>query len=120
MGILMNKVGLLFLLIVFSGSSFSNNNRPNILLIMAEDMSARVGAFDDPVAVTPHLDALAEVGIRYPNTFTTAGVCAPSRTSQILGMHQISVGGQHMRTRDFKASRFEIASIKTPFLSVKA
>jgi N-sulfoglucosamine sulfohydrolase len=72
--------------------------RPNILLLMAEDMSARVGAFGDDVAVTPNLDQLAEEGVRYPNTFTAAGVCAPSRAAHITGMHQISFGGQHMRT----------------------
>lgn len=72
--------------------------RPNILVLMAEDMSARVGAFGDEVAVTPNIDQLARQGIRYPNTFTTAGVCAPSRAAHITGMHQISFGGQHMRT----------------------
>ena len=55
--------------------------RPNILLLMAEDMSARVGAFGDSVAVTPNLDALAAQGVRYTNTFATAGVCAPSRAA---------------------------------------
>jgi N-sulfoglucosamine sulfohydrolase len=72
--------------------------RPNILILMAEDMSARVGAFGDEVAVTPNIDRLASEGIRYPNTFTAAGVCAPSRAAHITGMHQISFGGQHMRT----------------------
>lgn len=73
-------------------------SRPNILLMMAEDMSSRVGAFGDPVAVTPNIDALAERGVRYTNTFTTAGVCAPSRAAHILGIHQISTGTQHMRS----------------------
>jgi len=73
-------------------------SRPNILILMAEDMSARVGAFGDEVAVTPNIDQLATEGIRYPNTFTTAGVCAPSRAAHIAGMHQIAFGGQHMRT----------------------
>jgi len=72
--------------------------RPNILVLMAEDMSSRVGAFGDTVAVTPNLDQLAQQSVRYTNTFTAAGVCAPSRTAHITGMHQISVGGQHMRT----------------------
>ena len=65
---------------------------------MAEDMSPRVGAFGDRVAVTPNLDALAKQGVRYTNTFTTAGVCAPSRAALILGMHQIATGTQHMRS----------------------
>ena len=72
--------------------------RPNILVLMAEDMSLRVGAFGDEVAVTPNIDRLASEGVRYPNTFTTAGVCAPSRAAHITGMHQNSFGGQHMRT----------------------
>jgi arylsulfatase A-like enzyme len=72
--------------------------RPNILILMAEDMSDRVGAFGDEVAVTPNIDQLAKQGVRYPNTFTAAGVCAPSRAAHIMGMHQISFGGQHMRT----------------------
>lgn len=72
--------------------------RPNILLLMAEDMSPRVGAFGDRVAITPNLDALAAEGVRYTNTFTTAGVCAPSRAAHILGMHQIATGTQHMRS----------------------
>jgi arylsulfatase A-like enzyme len=72
--------------------------RPNILVLMAEDMSSRVGAFDDPVAITPHLDALAAAGVRYPNTFTTAGVCAPSRAAHITGVHQMAMSGQHMRS----------------------
>ena len=71
---------------------------PNILLLMAEDMSSRVNAFGDKVAVTPNIDQLANEGVRYPNTFTTAGVCAPSRAAIIMGAHQMSFGGQHMRT----------------------
>lgn len=72
--------------------------RPNILLLVAEDMSSRVGAFGDQVARTPILDRLAREGSRYSRTFATAGVCAPSRASMLTGMHAISIGGQHMRT----------------------
>ena len=76
----------------------NKHDRPNILLLVAEDMSARVGAFDDEIAHTPNIDQLALRGVRYPNTFTTAGVCSPSRAALITGMHQIAIGGQHMRT----------------------
>jgi len=71
--------------------------RPNILLLVAEDMSQRVGAFGDPLAHTPNIDKLAAEGVQYSNVFTTAGVCAPSRAGLITGMNQISMGGQHMR-----------------------
>lgn len=60
-------------------------------------MSSRVGAFGDPLAVTPNFDQLAREGVRYTNVFTTAGVCAPSRASLVTGRHQMSTGTQHMR-----------------------
>ena len=73
------------------GPASMNAQQPNILLIVAEDLSARIGAFGDPVAHTPNLDRLAASGVRFPNVFTTAGVCAPSRAALITGMHQIAI-----------------------------
>ena len=99
-------MAILCLALVTLTTNVLAQQRPNILLIMAEDMSARVGAFGDDVAVTPNLDRLASTSIRYPNTFTTAGVCAPSRAAHILAVHQMSVGAQHMRTRSFKESAY--------------
>ncbi len=90
--------------------------RPNILLIMAEDLSPRVGAFGDPVAQTPNLDALARQGVRYTNVFTTAGVCAPSRAAHILGVHQLASGTQHMRS----SSRPEGGYASVPPTGIKA
>ncbi|RIA46938.1 arylsulfatase A-like enzyme [Hephaestia caeni] len=74
------------------------DRRPNILLIVAEDMNLRVGAFGDTLADTPNIDRLAAEGVRYPNAFTTSGVCSPSRSSLITGVHQQTLGTQHMRT----------------------
>jgi N-sulfoglucosamine sulfohydrolase len=71
---------------------------PNVLLITAEDLSPRIGAFGDEVAHTPNLDRLAEEGIRYTNTYTAAGVCAPSRASHIMSMYAFTTYSQHMRS----------------------
>jgi arylsulfatase A-like enzyme len=65
---------------------------------MAEDLGPRIGAFGDPVAITPNIDRLAAQGVRYPNNFTTAGVCAPSRAALLTGLHQNTLGAGHMRT----------------------
>ena len=72
--------------------------KPNILWITCEDQMPTLGCFGDPVAVTPNLDKLAGEGVRFTNTFSTAGVCAPSRATLITGMYQNSIGAQHMRT----------------------
>lgn len=82
------------------------DERPNILLLMAEDLSPRIGAFGDKVAVTPNIDKLAQQGVRYTNAFTAAGVCAPSRASIITGMHQESIGAQHMRASNYKQGKY--------------
>ncbi|MDF1861751.1 MAG: sulfatase-like hydrolase/transferase [Verrucomicrobiales bacterium] len=71
--------------------------KPNILWLSAEDISAHIGCFGDEFAITPHLDELAKKGTRYTNVYTTAGVCAPCRSGIITGMYQNSVGSHHMR-----------------------
>ncbi len=76
----------------------ATDRRPNILLLLAEDLGPRVAAFGDSVAVTPRLDRLAQEGTRYTRVFTTSGVCAPSRAALLTGVHAISTGSHHMRT----------------------
>lgn len=76
--------------------------RPNIVLLLVEDLSPRIGAFGDKMARTPNLDRLAQEGVRYTSVYTAAGVCAPSRAALITGMHQVSIGSQHMRTSAYE------------------
>ena len=71
--------------------------RPDILLIVAEDLSPRLGAYGDPLAHTPNIDRLAAQGTRFTRAFTTAGVCAPSRAAIAMGVHQNTWGAGHMR-----------------------
>jgi arylsulfatase A-like enzyme len=73
--------------------------RPNILWISCEDISSHLGCYGDPVATTPHLDALAAEGVLYTHAFTCHGVCAPSRTGIITGMYPIALGANHMRSK---------------------
>lgn len=84
------------------GDASSSENtaltRPNIVLVLFEDMSPRVGSFGDPIAHTPNFDRIAAEGVRYTSVFTTSGVCAPSRASLITGAYQQTIGAQHMRT----------------------
>ncbi|MCG8650632.1 MAG: sulfatase-like hydrolase/transferase [Pirellulales bacterium] len=86
--------------LVFTGSVWAgpaDRDRPNILWISCEDISAHLGCYGDPHAITPHLDRLASEGVRYTNAYTAAGVCAPCRSTIITGMYQNSIGTHHMR-----------------------
>ena len=71
--------------------------RPNILWLSCEDISAHLGCYGDDLATTPQLDAFAKQSVRYSHAFVTAGVCAPCRSAVITGMYQTSIGTQHMR-----------------------
>lgn len=87
----------LSLIVSFLALPLFAEERPNILWLSAEDISAHIGCFGDPFAITPNLDALAEKGTIFTNTYTTAGVCAPCRSGVITAMYQNSVGSHHMR-----------------------
>ena len=71
---------------------------PNILWIVAEDLSPIIPPFGDLTVDTPNLTRLADEGVRYTRVFSTSGVCAPSRASIATGMYQNRIGAHHMRT----------------------
>ena len=73
-------------------------DRPNILWLTAEDMSAQLGCFGDREARTPRLDAFALEAVRYTRAFATAPVCSPARSCLITGMFATSLGTQRLRS----------------------
>lgn len=75
----------------------AEDNRPNIIWLVAEDLSPRFSFYGDSTALTPSLDQLAARGIIYDHAYTVSGVCAPSRSSLITGCYPTSIGTQHMR-----------------------
>ena len=84
--------------------------KPNIIFILVDDMGwGDVGAFwqnqrkanndrTEPWQRTPALDALAASGAMLTNHYTAAPVCAPSRASLLLGVHQ---GHANVRDNQF-------------------
>src|SRR4026207_1108472 len=92
-------LAICFLLLgIFPSRSQTNQTRPNILWIVCEDISPFIGAYGNRDIKTPNIDQLAKEGVMYTRAYTTAGVCAPSRSAIITGMYQTSIGTQHMRT----------------------
>jgi N-sulfoglucosamine sulfohydrolase len=74
------------------------HRRRNLLCIVCEDISPRLGSYGDPVALTPVLDRFARDGVRFTRMFSNSGVCAPSRAALITGMYATAIGANNMRT----------------------
>lgn len=94
----MRRASSLLLLILSAALAAQGPTRPNIVLIIAEDMSADLGCYGCVDARTPNLDRLAAEGVRFTKAFTHAPVCAPSRSGMISGRYPLAYGGQHMRS----------------------
>lgn len=94
---------LFVVVLIFAGFAVkglsAEDARPNIVWISCEDISPHIGCFGDEMAITPNVDQLAREGVRYTNTFTTAGVCAPCRSAIITGVYQSTLGTHHMRCK---------------------
>jgi arylsulfatase A-like enzyme len=74
------------------------DDRPNILWITAEDMSATLGCYGDSFATTPNIDRLASESCRYTNAFATSPVCSPSRACLINACIAPHTGTHPMRS----------------------
>ena len=85
----------------------AKSDKPNILVIVCEDISCYLHCYGDPAAVSPHIDRLAERGVRHTNFFTTIGVSAPSRYALITGRYPTEDGANFMRVTTFDPA-FEV------------
>lgn len=62
--------------------------KPNIIFILADDLGyGELGSYGQTKIETPHLDKLAEEGIRFTQHYTGAPVCAPARCVFLTGKH---------------------------------
>lgn len=65
--------------------SQNSNKKPNILFIAVDDLKPTIGAFNDDVAITPNIDAIAKNGTTFLNNHVQQAICGPSRASVLTG-----------------------------------
>jgi arylsulfatase A-like enzyme len=83
-------------LIVFATACQSTSlaaDKPNILVIVGDDMGyADVGVHGCQDIPTPHLDALANSGVRFTNGYVSGPYCSPTRAGLLTGRYQTRFG----------------------------
>lgn len=78
--------------VVLLATSCAFASPPNLVWIIADDMSPDTGAYSVAQVQTPHLDQLAADGRRYTRAYSSAPVCSSSRSAFILGCYQTTTG----------------------------
>lgn len=72
----------------FSSHAQNKVKKPNIILVLADDMGVGdVGVYGQQKIKTPNMDGLAKDGIMFTQFYTGTSVCAPSRSALMTGQH---------------------------------
>ena len=86
---------LLAALLLTTPAAAQSAKRPNIILILADDLGfSDIGCYGSEIA-SPNLDKLAAKGIRFTQFYNT-GRCCPTRASLLTGLYSHQAGVGHM------------------------
>jgi len=87
----MKKIGLIYFFTVWAVAALAQQKRPNMVVIMADDMGfSDIGAYGSEIA-TPNIDRLAAKGVRLKQFYNT-GRCCPTRASLLTGLYAHNTG----------------------------
>ncbi|WP_353620802.1 sulfatase family protein [Rhodopirellula sp. JC639] len=69
------------------------DDRPNIILLLADDLGyGDLSCFGSPAVKTPYLDGLAEQGMKFTRFYAGSAVCSPTRASVLTGRYPLRFG----------------------------
>ena len=78
-----------------AAAAAGSQDKPNIVIVMVDDMGfSDIGCYGSEIK-TPHLDALAANGLRFTQFYNT-GRCCPTRASLLTGLYSHQAGVGHM------------------------
>jgi len=83
----------LFAFVALTGPASFAAERPNIVLIIADDLGyGELGCQGNDQIPTPNIDSLAAGGVRLTSGYVTASYCSPSRAGLLTGRYQLRFG----------------------------
>src|SRR5437773_9113493 len=97
-------------LVMFVGAIASAAPRPNIIVILADDMGySDIGCYGSEIE-TPNIDRLASGGVRFTQFYNTAR-CCPTRAALLTGLysHQAGVGHMTGHTSEFAGYKNDLS-----------
>lgn len=106
----------LSLLLIFTtiGGQAISAERPNILFIFTDDHALKaLSAYGGPlaeIAPTPHLDRIANEGMRFNHCLVTNSICAPSRAVVLTGKYS-HLNGQRTNNGRFDGSQRTVSKL---------
>ena len=68
------------------------DSQPNVLLLLVDDLKPTLGCYGDEIAVSPNIDRLADMGVRFDLAYCNQSVCMASRYNLLLGSRSTSTG----------------------------
>ncbi len=79
----------IFPVFAFFAIYLNAGQRPNVVILYADDMGVADVSYGDPEAIiqTPHLDRLASQGMSFSDGHSSSGICTPSRFAMLTGQH---------------------------------
>lgn len=83
---------LILALVFLSQTLQASEQRPNIIIILADDLGTGDLSFNGSPIRTPNIDSLAKEGAYLSNFYASANVCSPSRAGLLTGRYPIRMG----------------------------
>ena len=98
----MRSISLLILIFLCYSSTSYKPSKPNIVLLMAEDISIDLETYGLKGLQTPNLNWMANNGSKFNRFYGTNPICSPNRSALMIGVHQVKMNThQHRSNRKY-------------------
>ena len=98
---------------VAAGADKVFDGRPNIVLILADDLgNGDISLTGSTLVETPNIDSIGEGGVFFTNAYCSSSICAPSRASMLTGRYQQRSGFELQPNSRYAANRLEYLVFK--------